>query len=107
MMRGNVNLQGGYMAQSVQISCIRKQPRNNPFERIEAVGGVNADGTRWRMPVERAISGIEAGKWQFYVASHPKSVWVVIAVSRSGQKYLKTEADGEEPNNLLSLPECP
>ena len=22
-------------------------------------------------------------------------------------KYLKTESDGEQPNNLLSLPECP
>ncbi|MDD5382312.1 MAG: DUF3892 domain-containing protein, partial [Candidatus Margulisbacteria bacterium] len=26
---------------------------------------------------------------------------------RSGRKYLKTEADGEAPNNLLSLPTCP
>lgn len=32
---------------------------------------------------------------------------VVVAVSRFGNKYIKTEADGEQPNNLLSLPECP
>lgn len=24
-----------------------------------------------------------------------------------GNKYLKTEADGDAPNNLLNLPECP
>jgi hypothetical protein len=35
------------------------------------------------------------------------SVWVIVAVSRLGHKYLKTEADGEQPDNLLSLPECP
>jgi hypothetical protein len=29
------------------------------------------------------------------------------AFSRFGNKYLKTEADGEQENNLLSLPECP
>ena len=29
------------------------------------------------------------------------------AFSRFGHKYLKTMADGEHPNNLLSLPECP
>jgi len=28
-------------------------------------------------------------------------------MSRFGNKYLKTVADGEQPNNLLSLPECP
>ena len=31
-------------------------------------------------------------------------VWVTVAISRYGHKYLKTLADGEEPNNLLSLP---
>ena len=31
----------------------------------------------------------------------------VVAVSRFGNKYIKTEADGDQPNNLLSLPECP
>jgi hypothetical protein len=34
-------------------------------------------------------------------------VWVIIAVSPYGHKYLKTQADGEHPDNLLSLPECP
>jgi hypothetical protein len=32
---------------------------------------------------------------------------VVVAVSRYGNKYIKTTADGEQPDNLLSLPECP
>jgi hypothetical protein len=31
----------------------------------------------------------------------------VVARAASGHKYLKTESDGEQPNNLLSLPECP
>ena len=56
--------------------------------------------------VDEAIAGIEAGKWKFWTAGGGKSVWVVIAV-HMGRKYLKTEADGLHPNNLLSLPECP
>ncbi len=32
-----------------------------------------------------------------------QSVWVDIA-NHNGRKYLKTRADGYEPNNLLSLP---
>lgn len=31
---------------------------------------------------------------------------VIVSVSRFGNKYLKTENDGETPDNLLSLPEC-
>jgi len=31
---------------------------------------------------------------------------VIVAISRFGNKYLNTEADGEQPNNLLSLYEC-
>jgi len=31
----------------------------------------------------------------------------VIVETHNRRKYLKTEADGYAPNNLLALPECP
>jgi hypothetical protein len=95
------------MAETHQIKCINKSDRMNPHERIIYVGGTNADGSRWKITQERAIEGIESGEWQFYVSAGGKSVWVIVAVSAAGNKYLKTENDGEHPNNLLSLPECP
>jgi len=94
------------MAETVQIQCINKTDRQNAHERIKNVGGVQ-NGKRWKLTETEAIAGIEAGKWRFFVSVNGQSVWVVIAVSRYGNKYLKTEADGEQPNNLLSLPECP
>ncbi|ALA60180.1 hypothetical protein NITMOv2_3790 [Nitrospira moscoviensis] len=42
----------------------------------------------------------------FYVSVNGESVWVIVATSQYGNMYLKTESGGEQPNNLLSLPEC-
>lgn len=95
------------MATKVRISCINKSDRTNPHERITHVGGLNADNTRWNMTQPRAIEKIEDGTYSFYVFRDGKQVDVIVAKSAYGNKYLKTVADGEQPNNLLSLPECP
>ena len=78
----------------------------DPHLRISNVGGVNPNGTRWKLSEDVAIAGIERGEWSFYVSRGGSTVRVVIA-TRFGHKYLKTEPDGEQPDNLLSLPECP
>ena len=95
------------MASRYQVSCINKTDRYNAHERIRSIGGRNGDGTGWKLSQEDAIGGIESGKWAFYVSQQGHTVDVVIALSAHGHKYLKTVADGQQPDNLLSLPECP
>ncbi len=92
---------------AVRISCINKDERYNPYEAITYVGGKNADGTRWKMTKEDAIQAIENNKYQFYVDVDNDPVGVIVAISPYYNKYLKTKADGDKPNNLLSLDECP
>ena len=92
---------------AIQILCINKNDRNNPYERITHIGGKNSNGTRWKMTQQQAISDIKSGKYQFYVEVGGDRVDVIVAKSRFGNEYIKTTADGDEPNNLLSLPECP
>lgn len=94
------------MTVNAEIKCINKTSRSDPHERIQNVGGVNLDGARWKLSVSEAIAGIENDKWKFFTVGGGKSVGVLVAV-HNGHKYLKTEADGIHPNNLLALPECP
>ena len=89
-----------------EIQCINKSDRPNPHERILSIGARNSDNTAWKLSRQEAIEGIKNGQWSFYVRWGASTVEVVVAVSRFGHYYLKTQADGETPDNLLSLPEC-
>lgn len=91
---------------TAQIKCINKNPRLDPYHRITHVGGYT--DRQWKITLDDAIGMIERREWAFYV-DRPLGdrVWVRVAVSRHGNKYLRTDADDDAPNNLLSLPECP
>ena len=95
------------MAARHEITCIVPDA-GDADRRIDAIGGAagGTGGGSWKISLDDAIAGIESGKWSFWTNGGGKPVNVIVA-SRNGRKYLKTENDGQEPNNLLSLPECP
>lgn len=94
------------MSQDHQVTCIIPDAADKD-RRIESIGGATGaeNGGPWCIPLDQAIKGIEDKTWRFWTRANGKSVWVIVA-KRNGRKYLKTEADGDEPNNLLSLPSC-
>ena len=93
------------MANTMQIKCINRTERMSPHERITHVGGY--ESSKWKITLNDAIAKIERGEQSFSVQAHRKTVGVVVAVSPSGKKYLKAETDGDQPDTLLRLPECP
>ena len=93
------------MVAHIEIMCIKKNTRECIHERIRAVGGVHPNGSSWTLSQPQAISDIETRKSTFFVNVRRDRVRVVVGFSRSGHKYLKSEQDGEQPNDLLSLPE--
>lgn len=92
------------MAQSAQIKCINKNPREDRYNSITHVGGYT--DRQWKITQDEAITYIERGEWEFYTFANGHRTEVFVA-SRNGRKYLKTRADYDTPDNLLSLPECP
>jgi hypothetical protein len=72
-------------------------------QRIDAIGGSGFG----KHLIDDAISNIENrvhSYWTLVAGAHAD---VIVAKRPSGRKYLKTTADGIEPNNLLALPHCP
>jgi uncharacterized protein DUF3892 len=100
------------MAQHLRIRCVVRNDRTSAHECIHSVGGAKPDGSPWKLTQDKAISGIEDGTYVFYIerpVGHRIDVIVAVSVdgSKSLNKYLKTIADREQPDKLLSLPTCP
>jgi hypothetical protein len=93
------------MATRKRVTCINKNDRQSPHERITHIGGADL-GTRWKRSLADAIRDIENGYCEYYVHVGNHIVDVIVS-NKNGSKYLKTENDGDSPDNLLSLPECP
>ena len=85
----------------VQITCINKMPRDNPYEGISHLGNSNGKWTR-----QQVIDWIEEKSNTFYTLVNGNRGNIGVVNGPNG-KYLRTYADGEWNDNLLSLPECP
>lgn len=85
----------------VQVTCINKQPRNNPYEGITHLGNSTGKWTR-----QQVIEWIESKANTFFTLVDGNRGNIGVVEGPNG-KYLRTYADGKWNDNLLSLPECP
>lgn len=95
---------GVYVA--AQITCIRKSALLNAEDRILKIGGVLSSGRPFSISQQQAVYEIEREKKEFYIQRGRIHLRIVVAVGSTDRKYLKTTADGVQPQSLLALPEC-
>ena len=84
------------------VSSVIRAYSHDPLERVEAIGGVNADHSRWQLSQAAAIAAIEAGTDEFFLKANDQPVKIVVHTHRD-QKYLKTEREKTHPDDLLNL----
>ena len=86
----------------IQITCITKPDTDNRHEAITHVG--NSQG-KW--PKGDVINWIDANEHTFYTGSGVQKADIGVVRETGKAPYLRTHADGQWNNNLLSLPQCP
>jgi hypothetical protein len=84
------------------VSSVSRAYSHDPLERIESIGGVNFDHTRWTLSQAAAISAIEAGTDEFFVDAGGVPVKLIV-LTHHDQKYLRTEREETHPDDLLNL----
>lgn len=72
----------------------------DPYDRITHLGGHG-----WRKTRAELVSCIEQGTDDYYITHYGVPARLLVATSRFGSKYVKSELEGEEPHFLLSLPQ--
>jgi hypothetical protein len=93
------------MSLKVAIESVMKEQTPEGHSRVRAIGGTTLGGGRWMLLEHQAITAIEKGRSEFFVARDGRQVPILIGVSASGVKYLKTDLDPDGTDALLSLPD--
>ena len=89
----------------VRVTCITKPHPQSPHEHITNIGNPDVG---WKWTREQVISSIEAKTNTFYVIDPYNGKRSDVGVVRlpASSPYLRTHADGDWNDNLLSLGQC-
>jgi len=87
-----------------RVSCTQKREKH---EHVISLGCYGPGNTFHRFSEAEVIDRIENCGDTFYAERPDGHVAEIEVVDREGEKYLKTKPDGERPNNLDWLPDCP
>jgi hypothetical protein len=90
----------------VRVTCITKPHTQSPHEHITHLG--NPAGS-WKWTRDEVIASIDGGTNTFFVTDPKTGKRSDVAVVRPAGRapYLRTHADGDWNDNLLSLNQCP
>jgi hypothetical protein len=90
----------------LQVTWVDQADHPDHCQRIRHVGG-HSGKLKWQHTQAQAIEAIEQGVFVYYVKKDDRVLKLEVGLAPNGCKYLKTQADADAPQLLLSLPKHP
>lgn len=94
-------------ASITEVRWTTKSDRTSPHQRILEVGVPTMDGKCRRIPHDQAVRDQLHGVSQFGVSVDGIMIGLKVAKMSVGHRYLKSMDDGDQPEGLLNLLDCP
>ena len=94
------------MAILLKVKWVDQSGQLDPYQCISYISG-NTGEFQWKHTHAQAIQSIEHGLFHYYVEKDTQALKLEVGIAPNGCKYLKTQVDGNHPQLLLNLPECP
>jgi hypothetical protein len=93
---------------TVRITCINKSGgyHDNPHAAISHYGWLYSSEKRGKMTRIQAVEWIGKGNDAYVENAYGNKAYCYVRTSTNGVKFLQTQSDGRDTNNLLELPEC-
>ena len=95
-----------FMAILLKVTRVDQSARPDLYQRISHIGG-DAGEFQWKHTHTQAIQSIERGLFHYYVEKDSRPFKLEVGIAPNGCKYLRTQADGQQPELLLNLSESP
>jgi hypothetical protein len=87
-----------------RVTCTQKREKH---EHIISLGCYGPGNSNHNFTESEVINRIDSGLDTFYSERPDGHIAEIIVERMLGEKFLKTKPDGERPNNLDWLPDCP
>lgn len=90
----------------MEVLCITRSDKQQIYDRIISLDAKSEDGSIQRFSQQEAIELMEKGTHEFYYIKFSFKIFITVATSSAGKKYLRLNAVFGMPNTLLELPDC-
>jgi hypothetical protein len=92
------------MAMLLKVNWVDLSDQDDPYQRIRNIGG-NSKGLEWKHTCAQALLFIDRGEFCYCVEQDDLALKLKVGLAPDGAKFLKTDADSDQPQSLLSLAE--
>jgi hypothetical protein len=90
----------------LDVGCVKHDTAEDVDQVIQLVGGVwPGDGRPWKISDNDGVLMVDAGALELFIT--PSGQPIHVSTSATGRRYLRSNPDDVNPDNLAQLPECP